>query len=61
MKLLYFIISIFTIVNLSFAQCNYDIGDINQDGTLDIIDIVEMVDFVPEMDSLCFENGSILA
>ena len=29
MKLLYFIISIFTIVNLSFAQCDYDIGDID--------------------------------
>ena len=46
MKLLYFIISIFTIVNLSFAQCDYDIGDINEDGDLNVLVVIILVNLI---------------
>ena len=39
MKLLFMIL----FFNVIFTQCDYDIGDINQDGNLDVIDIVEIV------------------
>ena len=38
-------------IHEGFTQCDYDIGDINQDGTLDIIDIIEMVNFVLSNDN----------
>ena len=42
MKLLFMIL----FCNLAFTQCDYDIGDINQDGNLNVVDIIEMVNFV---------------
>ena len=42
MKLLFIIL----LFNLGFMQCDYDTGDANQDGNLDIVDIVGMVNYV---------------
>ena len=33
-------------INIVFMQCDYEIGDANSDGTLDVIDIVEIVNFI---------------
>ena len=33
-------------INIVFMQCDYEIGDANSDGMLDVIDIVEIVDFI---------------
>ena len=35
-----------TTMSLSFSQCDYDIGDINQDNILDVIDIIATVNIV---------------
>ena len=42
--------------NITFSQCDYDIGDINQDGVLNIVDIIEMVDFVLSNDSNVYDS-----
>ena len=47
MKLLFIIL----FFNLVLTQCSYDIGDINQDENLDIVDIIGMVDFVLSNDN----------
>ena len=39
-----FIIAIF--LSLSFMQCEYDIGDINEDNILDVQDIIAFVNFI---------------
>jgi len=44
-----FIIAIF--LSLSFMQCEYDIGDINEDNILDIQDIIAFVNFILYEDS----------
>ena len=35
-----------TAMSLSFSQCDYDIGDINQDNLLDVIDVIATVNFI---------------
>ena len=42
MKLLFIIL----FFNLVLTQCSYDIGDINQDGNLDIVDIIDVITIV---------------
>ena len=50
-----FIIAIF--LSLSFMQCEYDIGDINEDNILDIQDIIAFANFILYEDaSASFEN-----
>ena len=38
------LITVFT--SLIFMQCEYEIGDINNDNLLDVIDVVEFVNFI---------------
>ena len=45
----YLIILLF-LSNFSFSQCEYEIGDSDSNGTLDIIDIIYMVDFIIDND-----------
>ncbi len=52
MKLLFIIL----FFNLGLTQCSYDIGDINQDGNLDIVDIIGMVDFVLSNNENAYES-----
>ena len=47
MKLLFMIL----LLNVAFMQCDYDIGDINSDNLLDVIDIIEQVDFIMDNNS----------
>ena len=45
----YLIILLF-LSNFSFSQCEYEIGDSDSNGTLDIIDVIYMVDFIIDND-----------
>ena len=37
--------------NIILAECNYDIGDLNNDNLIDIIDIVSIINYITESDS----------
>ena len=40
------LLTIIIFLNITFMQCEYEIGDTNNDQTLDILDVISFVDII---------------